>query len=83
MTKKMIETSNNYRKPYRPLPIAAFNGAGSLLEKLGARPDWSGAKLGRAARKKTGLNEFGDEWFLQPLSVLVDQRGHLNENLRF
>lgn len=72
MAKKMIETSNNYSKPYRPLPIAAFNGAGRMLEKLGALPDLSVAKLVQAARKKTGLNDFGDEWFLQPLSVLVD-----------
>jgi hypothetical protein len=72
MTKKMLETSNNYRKPYRPLPIAAFNSAGRMLEKLGALPDLSVAKLVQAARKKTGLSDFGDEWFLQPLSVLVD-----------
>lgn len=72
MAKKMIETSNNYRKPYRPLPIAAFNRAGRVLEKLGALPDLSVAKLVRTARRKTGLDDFGDEWFLQPLSVLVD-----------
>lgn len=72
MTKKMLETSNNYRKPYRPLPIAAFNSAGRMLEKLGALPDLSVAKLVQAARKKSGLSDFGDEWFLQPLSVLVD-----------
>lgn len=72
MSRKVIETSNNYTKPFRPLPIAAFNSAGKVLEKFGALPQLSVTKLVNAARRKTGLNDFGDEWFLQPLSVLVD-----------
>ena len=67
-----METSNQYDKPYRPLPIALFNGAGRLMEKVGALPDLSVNKLVAAARRKTGLQDFGDEWFLEPLRVLVD-----------
>ena len=32
-----------------------------------------------AARRKTGLNEFGDDWFLEPLNVLVKS---INEEAR-
>lgn len=72
MSKKIIETSNQYRHPYRPLPIAAFNRAGRFLEKWGALPNLTVDKLIQAACKKAGLKDFGDEWFIEPLTVLVD-----------
>lgn len=72
MARKILVTSNHYSKPYRPLPIAVFNRTGRLLEKVGALPDLSVAKLVAAARRKAGLQDFGDEWFMTPLSVLVD-----------
>lgn len=72
MGKKLLHTSNHYDKPYRPLPIALFNRAGRMAEKLGALPELNTAQLVANARRKTGLSDFGDEWFLHPLNVLVD-----------
>lgn len=72
MKKKALETSNHYDKPYRPLPIALFNKAGRVAEKLGLLPDLNVDALVASARHKSGLHDFGDEWFLQPLQVLVD-----------
>jgi hypothetical protein len=72
MGKKLFETSNNYDKPYRPLPIACFNHLGRAAEKIGAISSLSIETLIRNARRKTGLTDFGDEWFRQPLSVLID-----------
>lgn len=72
MAGKLLVTSNRYSKPYRPLPIALFNRTGKVLEKFGALPDLSVSKLIAAARKKSGLQDFGDEWFIEPLTVLVD-----------
>lgn len=72
MAKKVLETSNNYSNPYRPLPIALFNRAGRLVERLGMIKDLDVDELMASARKKAGFSDFGDEWFRQPLAVLVD-----------
>lgn len=72
MAKAVKETSTNYDSPYRPLPIALLNTTGKVAERLGLMSDLSVEKLVASAKKKAGLNDFGDEWFLQPLSVLVD-----------
>lgn len=72
MGKKLLHTSNRYNKPYRPLPIALFNRAGRIAAKIGATSDLDVEQLIASARRKTGLTDFGDEWFRTPLSVLVD-----------
>lgn len=72
MKKKALETSNRYDKPYRPLPIALFNRAGRVAERMGLLSDLNVADLMNAARRKTGLKNFGDEWFVEPLTHLVD-----------
>ncbi len=72
MTKKQLETGNNYSTPYRPLPIALFNHAGRFAEKVGVKTKLSVNSLIANAKKATGLSDFGDEWFIQPLTVLVD-----------
>ena len=72
MKKKALETSNHYDKPYRPLPIALFNRAGRVAERMGLLSDLDVAELMNAARRKTGLKNFGDEWFVEPLTHLVD-----------
>lgn len=71
MKKAPLTTSNHYDRPYRPLPIRWFNRAGRLVDKLGFLPDLDVDHLMEAARKKTGLQDFGDEWFKEPLQVLV------------
>lgn len=69
---KTIETSKQYDKPYRPKPIALFNYLGRTAEKIGVVPDFNVDTLIANARRKTGLQDFGDEWFREPLSVLVE-----------
>jgi len=72
MGKKLLHTTNQYEKPYRPLPIALFNRAGRIAEKLGVLADLDVEQLMANARRKSGLNDFGDEWFREPLTVLVE-----------
>ncbi|OUS06202.1 hypothetical protein A9Q81_03445 [Gammaproteobacteria bacterium 42_54_T18] len=72
MAKKQLETGNNYSTPYRPLPISLFNHAGRFAEKLGVKTKLSVGSLIANAKKATGLSDFGDEWFIEPLTVLVD-----------
>jgi len=72
MAWRTLETSRRYDHPYRPLPIAGFNKLGRALEAAGAlRPLEEGALLA-AARRRTGLRDFGEEWFREPLRVLID-----------
>ena len=68
---KPLETSTDYRRPYRPLPVAIFNAAGHMARRLGIDDRMNVDRLIAAARRKTGLSDFGDDWFLEPLEVLV------------
>lgn len=72
MSKTLTQTSNNYATPYRPLPIAAFNKAGKLLEKLGVMGSFNVDTLMQNAQRKSGLTDYGDLWFREPLTVLVN-----------
>lgn len=72
MKKSRLETSNHYSHPYRPLPIRWFNRVGKIADHLGWLPDLEVEALIANARHKTGLHDFGDEWFREPLTVLVD-----------
>src|SRR5262245_33345840 len=60
-------------RPYRPLPIKLLNTLGGFLLRAGvtARP-LSDEKLLAAARARTGLCDWGDDSFRQPLRLLVD-----------
>jgi hypothetical protein len=63
----MRETSTDYRRPYRPRAIAIAN-------RIGARaplPRFDLERLLEAARKRTGLSDFGDPSFREPLAVLL------------
>jgi len=66
------ETTTTYAAPYRPPVVRAANLVGSALAALGARPDLSAESLLRSARRRTGLEDFGDPSFREPLEVLVD-----------
>lgn len=72
MAKKITETSNHYDNPYRPLPIALLNGIGNMMSTMGLTPKLKIDSLIANAKRKTGLSDFGDEWFLEPLRVLID-----------
>jgi len=62
-------TSADYRRPYRPRPIALANRLGGALG-LGGRFDADA--LIAAARRHSGLHRFDDEAFREPLARLLD-----------
>jgi hypothetical protein len=56
-----------------PLPVRAFNAAGAAARAAGiplVRLDADA--LCARARRATGLDDFGDPWFREPLGVLLD-----------
>ena len=67
------EITSSFGKPYRPTAIALANRMGRALWKLGigGKPITVQSVLSDA-RSKVGLDDFGDEGFLEPLEVLVD-----------
>ena len=65
------QTSTDYTKPYRPFRVAVANRAGRLARKAGLGGGLDVDRMIASARKQTGLVDFGDEWFLEPLTVLV------------
>jgi hypothetical protein len=68
-------------QPYRPKFIAALNGIGRLLESIGLRASLDAESLIAAARRKTGLQDFGDESFrtgLQVVTQSLDSEAHLH-----
>ena len=67
----MYTTSTDYRRPHRPLPVALLNRAGLGLERLGLRTGLDRAALLQAARRRTGLEDFGAPAFREPLGRLL------------
>ena len=72
MARSVKETSTNYDKPFRPLPIALLNSTGRVAQRLGFSSPLNVDKLLAQAKRKAGLTDFGDPWFLEPLRVLVN-----------
>ena len=68
---KSRQASTDYTRPYRPFRVAVANRVGRLARKAGLGGHLDVDRMIDAARKKTGLSDFGDEWFRQPLAVLV------------
>jgi hypothetical protein len=64
------EVSSTFARPHRPLPIAIANRVGRALG-IGTRPIEVDDVLAEA-RKKAGLEDFGEDAFLTPLRVLID-----------
>lgn len=68
---RITETSTDYERPYRPLPVALLNAAGRAASRVGVGGQLDVDSMVAKARRRTGLSSFGDEWFMEPLSVLV------------
>ncbi|MEM7106257.1 MAG: sulfotransferase [Bacteroidota bacterium] len=67
-----VEVQNQLVKKKRPIPVAFYNYIG---KKIGLPKSWGGLDendLIRTARKKTCLNEFGDDQFLTPFRKLLE-----------
>ena len=71
MAKRVAETPTDYERPYRPLPVALLNAVGRAASRLGATGRLDVDRMVAKARRRTGLSSFGDEWFMEPLSVLA------------
>jgi hypothetical protein len=58
--------------PHRPLPVRLINGVGRLASYVAGRlPRLDEASLLEAARRRTGLTDFGPERFREGLRVLL------------
>ena len=64
------ETTTDYTR--RPRPVAWLNALGPVLARVGALRPLEEEALLAAARRKAGLDDFGDEWFREPLRVLLE-----------
>ena len=62
-----------------PWPVRLFNRMQPTLQPLGLLPRLDVDELMKTARRKAKLDDFGDEWFREPLGVLVKS---LNEEAR-
>lgn len=70
-------TSQQYKRPYRPLLIRAFNFIGRFLGRVGVRgSSFDEESLLNAARRKTGLDDFGDPSFRDRMRLLIDALEH-------
>ena len=71
MPKRVTETSTDYERPYRPLPVSLLNAVGRAGGHLGLPGKLDVGSMIARARRRTGLASFGDEWFMEALHVLV------------
>jgi len=67
---------NDFERPPPPWPIRAYNALGPALDRAGMSPKLEVESLMATAKKKTGLDDYGDEWFREPLGKLIES---LNE----
>jgi len=67
-----VRTSTEYRRPYRPLAVSLFNRVGRVARRCGFGGALDVDRMIAVAKRRTGLSDFGDEWFLEPLEVLVE-----------
>lgn len=66
------ETSTNYGRPFRPAPIKLANRLGQIFIDWGITGlPLTVDDLMESARRKTGLSNFGDERFREPLGRLL------------
>ncbi|WP_419908343.1 SDR family NAD(P)-dependent oxidoreductase [Candidatus Poriferisodalis sp.] len=64
-------TSTDYEHPYRPLGVRAFNRLSEAGASFGLPDRLDVDALRAAARRKTGLSDFGDDGHAEALGVLV------------
>ena len=67
-----METSTNYAHPYRPRLVRFANAIGEVFRRTGYSAELDVEWLLVRAQRKTGLSDFGEEWFLEGLQELVD-----------
>ncbi|ACK73717.1 conserved hypothetical protein (plasmid) [Gloeothece citriformis PCC 7424] len=75
------------KQPYRSLRYHLFNWVGTVSSAVGmSRISLEKDSLLESAQRLTGLEDFGDEWFLTPLQILLkslEKEAQLNYMGRF
>ncbi|WP_101759890.1 sulfotransferase [Oceanicoccus sp. KOV_DT_Chl] len=67
----MVAINQNHI-PRLPLPIRCFNGAGKIFNTVGIKPvNLSPTQLMAEAQSRSGLSDFGDDYFRQPFNLLM------------
>ncbi|MXW49579.1 MAG: sulfotransferase [Gammaproteobacteria bacterium] len=69
--KPIAETPTDYARPYRPWPVAAFNALARRTPRAGSLRRLDADRMLANARRRTGLEDLGDERCLTALRVLV------------
>ena len=69
--KRIAETPTDYARPYRPWPVAAFNALARLTPRAAPLRRLDADRMLANARRRTGLQDLGDERCLTALRVLV------------
>ena len=69
--KRIGETPTDYARPYRPWPVAAFNALARRTPRSGPLRRLDADRMLANARRRTGLEDLGDERCLTALRVLV------------
>lgn len=67
-----METSTDYANPYRPRLVRFANAIGEVVKQTGYSAELEVERLLANAQRRTGLSDFGEEWFLEGLQELVD-----------
>jgi hypothetical protein len=62
-----------YDRPYRPLGVRLFNAVGGVIRRLGWERTISPDRILDAARRKTRLDDFGNDDFREPLALLCEE----------
>ncbi len=69
--KRIAETPTDYAHPYRPWPVAAFNALARRTPRAAPLRRLDADRMLANARRRTGLQDLGDERCLTALRVLV------------
>ena len=69
--KRFAETPTDYARPYRPWPVTAFNALARRTPRSGPTRRLDAEQMLANARKRTGLEDLGDERCLTALRALV------------
>jgi len=72
MAAKSAPKSFTFDGPAKRPSVAIFNWIGDAARHVGWKPELSTERILDAARRHTGLEDWGDEYFLEPLDRLVD-----------
>lgn len=65
-------TETTFDRPYRTPFMRGYNRAGTWLRARGHARPLSAEKILRTARFRTGLSDFGPDFFREPLDILVE-----------